>query len=148
MNHAAAGPFGKGLPRNQRLERLLLIAVDRLAVISDTAERLIAPIWKRPDAHADSPVKVGPRQYWARKFLSFRYIRGNGAEIGALHEPLPLYRGAKALYIDRYSREQLREHYPELASFDLIDPDIIDDGEQLSSIEDGTLDFLIDNHFI
>jgi hypothetical protein len=42
----------------------------------------------------------------------------------------------------------LREHYPELADMDLVDVDIIDDGETLGTISDGSQDFIIANHFL
>jgi SAM-dependent methyltransferase len=93
------------------------------------------------------PLNVDPRQYWARRVLSLRHLRGNGVEIGALHQPLPLYFKARARYVDRMSAIDLRHHYPELRDLPIVDPDIVDDGEKLGSIEDGSLDFLIANHF-
>ena len=38
--------------------------------------------------------------------------------------------------------------YPELAQFDLVPVDIVDDGETLSSLEDSQLDFIIANHML
>ena len=46
------------------------------------------------------------------------------------------------------SAADLRRHYPELASWDLVDPDIIDDGERLETVADNSLDFVVANHFI
>jgi predicted SAM-dependent methyltransferase len=45
-------------------------------------------------------------------------------------------------------KTKLREHYPELVDFDLVEVDVIDDGEKLSTFEMGSLDFIIANHFI
>lgn len=92
--------------------------------------------------------RIDPRQDWARRYLSWRYIRGSGIEIGALHQPLPLYRGAQARYLDRMSSSDLRRHYPELEKFELVEPEIIDDGESLQTIAPESQDFIIANHFI
>lgn len=97
---------------------------------------------------APSPASPDTRHVWARRYLSWRHLKGDGIEIGALHQPLQIYGRAKVRYVDRFSAEHLRTHYPELAKYDLIDPDIVDDGEKLEKIQDGSLDFLIANHFI
>jgi SAM-dependent methyltransferase len=78
------------------------------------------------------------------------FLYGNGIEIGALHQPLPL-KGTRVQhirYVDRMSNTQLRSHYPELASYSLVQVDVIDDGETLSTIDENSLDFIIANHFI
>lgn len=41
----------------------------------------------------------------------------------------------------------LREHYSELSSLDLVIVDIICDGEKLEKIENDSQDFVIANHF-
>lgn len=89
--------------------------------------------------------QFGPRER-VRRRLADRYLRGEGIEIGALHNPLRTSAGV--LYIDRLSRADLRRHYPELAAFPVIDPDIVDDGERLTKVADGSQDFIIANHFI
>jgi SAM-dependent methyltransferase len=79
-----------------------------------------------------------------------RYLQGSGIEIGALHRPLPL-RGlpiTRIRYVDRLSRAQLREHYPELSRNKLVRVDVVDDGESLSAFSNCSLDFIIANHFI
>jgi SAM-dependent methyltransferase len=83
-----------------------------------------------------------------RRALAGRYLSGTGIEIGALHKPLPLPAGARVRYVDRMSVGDLRAHYPELADEELCEPDIIDDGERLATIADGSLDFVVANHFI
>ena len=89
-----------------------------------------------------------PTQFWARKYLSYRFLKGKGIEIGALHEPLPTYRASKVDYVDRMTVSELRMHYPELKDLDLVEPDIIDDGEKLTSVPNESYDFLIANHMI
>jgi SAM-dependent methyltransferase len=83
-----------------------------------------------------------------RRRLAGRYLRGDGIEVGALHLPLALPRGARARYVDRMSVADLRAHYPELDEYDLVTPDFIDDGEALASVPDGSMDFVIVNHLI
>jgi SAM-dependent methyltransferase len=89
--------------------------------------------------------RLGPRAR-ARRKLADQYLRGNGIEIGALHNPLPT--SANVKYVDRLSRTELRRHYPELAAFPVVDPDIVDDGERLVKVDDSSMDFIIANHFI
>lgn len=83
-----------------------------------------------------------------RTFLADRFLRGNGLEIGALHNPLPVPAGVLVRYIDRMPVSELRQHYPELAALPLIPLDIIDDGETLKTIPDHSQDFIIANHFL
>jgi predicted SAM-dependent methyltransferase len=80
--------------------------------------------------------------------LAKRHLRGEGLEIGALHKPLALPRGARARYVDRLDVPGLREHYPELAALPLVPVDLIDDGETLSRVPDESVDFVVANHFI
>jgi SAM-dependent methyltransferase len=83
-----------------------------------------------------------------REFLAETFIRGQGVEIGALHMPLRVPRSAKVKYVDRFSVDDLRKHYPELNDKEIVNVDIIADGERLESIADSTQDFVIANHFI
>ena len=46
------------------------------------------------------------------------------------------------------SVEDLRAHYPELDEYELVTPDFIDDGEALTSVPSGSMDFVIVNHLI
>lgn len=84
----------------------------------------------------------------SREELSEKYIRGNGIEIGALLGPLKTFNDAKVKYIDRLDEDGLIKHYPEIDIEGLIQPDIIDNGEILNKIDNGTLDFVIANHFM
>ncbi|MBK7817374.1 MAG: hypothetical protein IPJ60_07250 [Sphingobacteriaceae bacterium] len=83
-----------------------------------------------------------------RYFFATKYLKGNGIEIGALHIPLQLPQSARVKYVDRMSKPDLRHHYAELANYDLVDVDVIDDGEKLSTFIDGSLDFIIANHML
>jgi predicted SAM-dependent methyltransferase len=86
--------------------------------------------------------------YQVRKELAVQYISGEGIEVGALHAPLEVPEGTKVHYVDRMSATDLRKQYPELSAVNLIDPDIVDDGEKLSKIQDNVWDFVIANHMI
>ena len=83
-----------------------------------------------------------------RKLIASLYLKGNGIEIGALHQPLYVSNNAKVTYVDRMSAEDLRKQYPELNSQELVNVDIIDNGEVLEKISDNSQDFVIINHFI
>lgn len=83
-----------------------------------------------------------------RRRLASRYLHGEGIEIGALYLPLSLPRGARARYVDRMGVAELRAHYPELDEYDLVTPDVIDDGETLRTLEGESVDFVIVNHLI
>jgi SAM-dependent methyltransferase len=83
-----------------------------------------------------------------RREIANRYLRGDGIEIGALHNPLDVPSSARVRYVDHLPVDELRRHYPELANVPLVDVDILDDGERLATIPDGTQDFVIANHFL
>jgi GT2 family glycosyltransferase/predicted SAM-dependent methyltransferase len=83
-----------------------------------------------------------------RETIAQLYLHGHGIEIGALHYPLPVPATASVRYVDRMSVADLRRHYPELADQPLVEVDIIDDGERLSTVADASQDFVIANHFL
>jgi GT2 family glycosyltransferase/SAM-dependent methyltransferase len=83
-----------------------------------------------------------------REFVASLYLQGRGIELGALHAPLDTPRWVKVRYVDRMTVAELREQYPELRKETLVEPDIIDDAERLETVEDGSQDFVIANHFI
>jgi GT2 family glycosyltransferase/glycosyltransferase involved in cell wall biosynthesis/SAM-dependent methyltransferase len=84
----------------------------------------------------------------SRKELSFRYIRGEGIEIGALHQSLPVPPNVTVHYVDRMDYEGLLEQYPEIPRDEIIPADIIDDAASLSTIPDKSWDFCICNHVL
>lgn len=83
-----------------------------------------------------------------REAVAAHYVKGTGIEIGALHNPLKVPAGTTVHYVDRMPVAELRKQYPELASYDLVEPDIIDNGEKLTTVGEATQDFVIANHFI
>lgn len=83
-----------------------------------------------------------------RRAIAAHYLQGEGLEIGALHAPLEVPPTVKVLYVDRMSVSQLREQYQELADYDLVEIDIIDNGESLASVSASSMDFIIANHMI
>jgi hypothetical protein len=84
----------------------------------------------------------------ARTRIANGYLSGEGIEIGALHNPLPMPRSARVRYVDRLPVSELRAHYPELEHEPLVQVDILDDGERLATIADSSLDFVVANHFL
>jgi hypothetical protein len=100
------------------------------------------------------PGLVALRRAWARfirlnhEYIAHNFLHGQGIEIGALHNPLRLPPAAKVQYVDRMSVAQLRQHYPELAALELVEADILDDGERLGCVPDMSQDFVIANHFL
>ena len=83
-----------------------------------------------------------------RQRFSARYLRGEGLELGALHKPLQVPPEAKVRYVDLHTLEELQFMHFELAKFDLVKPDVIDDGESLGTIPDASQDFIIASHFL
>ncbi len=83
-----------------------------------------------------------------REAVAAHYLKGAGLEIGALHNPLIIPGNARVRYVDRMSVKELRRQYPELASERLTEPDIIDDGERLSTVAAESQDFVVANHFL
>jgi predicted SAM-dependent methyltransferase len=93
--------------------------------------------------------KFTKRKSLDRDFLSFQYIKGEGIEIGALHNPLPIRKSqAVVRYVDRLNEKDLRLQYPELNGLPLVEVDYLADGELLESIKNSSQDFVIANHFI
>jgi SAM-dependent methyltransferase len=107
--------------------------------IASTMRRLV-----RTALHRVRP----PQHIRVRNELARRYVRGAGLEIGGLHRPLRLPPEARVRYVDRLTVEQLRTHYPELEGEPLVEVDVVDDGELLQTIGDGSADFVIANHFL
>jgi SAM-dependent methyltransferase len=89
-----------------------------------------------------------PRYFEARADLAYRYLAGEGLEIGALNWPLEVPAAARKSTVDRMTLAELREEYPELKDQDLAEVDVIDDGETLATVAEGSQDFIIANHFL
>jgi SAM-dependent methyltransferase len=84
----------------------------------------------------------------SRLGLSANFIRGEGIEIGGLNYPLPVRPGVKVRYVDRISADEHMNVLAELNRRELVQVDIIDDGETLATIADNSQDFVVANHFI
>ncbi|MFA6961136.1 MAG: methyltransferase domain-containing protein [Opitutaceae bacterium] len=83
-----------------------------------------------------------------RFLLSYRFLRGQGLEIGALHFPLPVAPGVTVKYYDYGTREENLLKYPHLPAEKIVHTDYVGDGEKLDLIDPGSLDFLIANHML
>jgi len=75
-------------------------------------------------------------------------LQGQGLELGPLHRPLQTHPGINVKYVDRMIVSELREHYPELEELPLVEPDLVDDAESLSTVADDSQDFIIAAHII
>ena len=84
----------------------------------------------------------------AKRARLARWIEGDGIEIGALHRPLDVPPGARVRYVDHLPEEELRHHYPELASEPLVPVSVIGSAEDLSAFAGESLDFVIANHLL
>jgi hypothetical protein len=105
----------------------------------------------KSEAPAQAPVAEAPPPpvyLDARVEFAFRYLAGEGLEIGGLHQPLALPPHAHPRYVDRMTTEDLRREYPELATWDLVEVDVVDDGELLATIPPESQDFIVANHFL
>lgn len=105
----------------------------------------------------NAPVKVNlhalfqdnqPERRAVRQLVAEIFLSGSGIEVGALQDPLPVPVQAAVKYVDRFSKTDLFNQYPELRGAPLVDVDIIDNGEQLFSLPAGSQDFIIANHFL
>jgi SAM-dependent methyltransferase len=83
-----------------------------------------------------------------RESLAWAFLSGQGLEIGALHQPLKVPPAVRVRYVDRLPVAELRRHYPELRDWELVEPDILDDGETLRTVTAESQDFVIANHFL
>ncbi len=94
------------------------------------------------------PAAHPPFRFTSRGELASGYLSGDGLEIGALHSPTAIPAHARTRFVDRKPADKLREEYFELAELDLVEVDVIDDGEKLGKIEDESVDYIIANHFL
>ena len=82
-----------------------------------------------------------------RSVIAATYLKGEGIEVGALHQPLSVPSGVRVKYVDRMPTAELHRQYQEIST-PLVEPDIIDDGERLTKVGDSSQDFVIANHFL
>jgi predicted SAM-dependent methyltransferase len=81
-----------------------------------------------------------------RDDVANRYIAGHGIEIGAGNSPIRFAANVDVKYVDFATKEVLVNVHG--FAEDWTAPDIIDDGEKLLSIADGSLDFVIACHVL
>ena len=82
-----------------------------------------------------------------REQIAGIYLSGRGLEIGGLHKPLITPPGATVRYLDRMSSKDLRIQYPELGPEPMVEVEIIDNGETMTEVKDGSQDFTVASHF-
>lgn len=94
--------------------------------------------------------EIGEAVFGRRQHLSRNFIAGHGIEIGALDAPFPITGDAQVKFVDQFTKADLLVHYPELTprAAQIIDPDIVDDGETLSQFQPASQDFVIASHFL
>ncbi len=83
-----------------------------------------------------------------RNIIASLYLNGSGIELGALHRPTPVDADTEVFYVDRATLPDHRRIRTNLAHEYLAYSNIIDDGEELYTIDDNSFDFLIASHFL
>ena len=86
--------------------------------------------------------------YSVRKKLSFRYLRGSGLDIGALHNPLEVPPGVTVTYVDYATREENIKKFPLIDASRIVVTDYVADGCELAGIPNASQDFVIANHVL
>lgn len=109
----------------------------RVEPVRSSAELATAGAAASPPAYLD-----------ARAEFAYRYLRGEGLEIGALNRRLPVPAWATARNVDRLPTDELRAAYPELEGTELAAVDVVDDGERLETVAPDSQDFIVANHFL
>ena len=117
-------------------------------VVPSPLKRAVRKVISSRQAPASEQCPIEEPVSLDRYVVARTYIRGDGIEIGALHNPLKVPPAARVRYVDRMANADLRRHYPELEALPLVDVDIVADGELLNRIPDGSQDFVIANHFL
>lgn len=82
-----------------------------------------------------------------RDVLGVKYLKGTGIEIGAGHVPTAFDAvKAQLRYVDYLPIDQLREVIGVSEAWKK--PDVVDDGQTLSTFKDGSLNFIVANHML
>ena len=62
---------------------------------------------------------------------------------------MKLPKGASVRYVDIFTAEELRRAWPQdYTKLDIVEIDVVDDGEKLTKFKNNSLDFIIANHFM
>ncbi len=100
-------------------------------------------------AARQGPAAAPPSYLDARAEFAFRFLAGEGLEIGGLHRPLPTPAAAHARQVDRMTTAELAAAYDEdVAGRELAEVDLVDDGETLAKVAAESQDFIVANHFL
>jgi SAM-dependent methyltransferase len=77
-------------------------------------------------------------------------LRGNGIEIGALHEPSAVGDGAQVVYVDTHTKEESLRLFPELKADQLVTPvKLVNlDAGELNQFAPASMDFVIASHVL
>lgn len=93
-----------------------------------------------------SPLLSGHKARYQRSLLAQKYLRGQGVEIGALMQPILVPLGSSTKYIDRVPASYWRSQADSRTR--IVEPDIIDEGTELSTIQNDAYDYLIAAHVL
>lgn len=110
--------------------------------------RPVEPVRSSAELATAGAASPPPAYLKARAEFAYRFLSGEGLEIGALNRRLPVPVWATARNVDRLPTDELRRAYPELEGLDLATVDLVDDGERLETIKSGSQDFIVANHFL
>jgi SAM-dependent methyltransferase len=95
-----------------------------------------------------SPTSPGQSSIELRQRL-VAALNGSGIEIGAGANPMPLPIHCDVRFVDYFDRDGLLEHaYDGQHEGDLVTPDFVGTFEDLSRIQDGSIDFVVACHVI
>lgn len=94
-----------------------------------------------------APLLRGGHARYQRSILAQKYLRGRGAEIGALMQPVLVPVGSSTSYIDLVPASYWRSQ-PDYPGTKIIDPDILDDGTKLETVKDAQFDYLVAAHVL
>ncbi len=80
----------------------------------------------------------------------YALLRGQGIEIGALHEPAALPAGTQVTYVDALTHEQARALFPEVDPAALVVPTVITNLDQngLGAFPTASVDFVVICHVL
>jgi len=74
------------------------------------------------------------------------YLRGDGIELGPLHEPYPQLPDGRVTYVDKFDYEELCRTNPDVPVEAIVRPTILADAHDLAPIKDGSISFIIASH--
>lgn len=75
-------------------------------------------------------------------------LSGQGIEIGALHNPLPLPPGVVVRYVDQHTKSENIAFFKDLNADAIVETDYVCDGQTLHAVPDESQDFVIANHML